>query len=124
MGLLFSEAPGIIQWLLQAPHVPDGGPSFVRDLAERLRSSGLPLWRMSLALPTKHPEVLWRSVQWHEGEGAKIIEREHRTTLEPFFKESPVALLVRGSAPIRVPLTDEVLAFSICRDLRQQGGTD
>jgi len=90
-----------------------------------LRFGGLPLWRMSVALPTKHPEVLWRSVQWHEADGVKVIEREHRTTEEPFFKESPVALLVQGSPPIRVRLlTEEVVPFSICRDLRQMGGTD
>ena len=40
-------------------------------------------------------------------EGVKLIERQHRTSLEPFFTNSPVALIVRGSAPIRVRLTEK-----------------
>jgi adenylate cyclase len=124
MGLLLSDSSALREWILHAPHVPDGGPSFVRELCRRLRSLGLPLWRMSVALLTKHPEVLWRTVQWHEDEGVQVLEREHRTSLEPFFTQSPVALLVHGSPSIRVRLTDEAVAFPICRDLQEQGGTE
>jgi adenylate cyclase len=112
------------QWLLEAPHVPDGGPAFARELADRLRARGMPLWRMSVALPTKHPEVLWRSVQWHEADGVKLLDRAHRRLDEPFFTASPVALLVAGAPPIRVKLTDEDVRFPICRDLRELGGTE
>jgi adenylate cyclase len=91
---------------------------------EQLRARGLPLWRVSVALPTKHPEVLWRSVQWHEAEGVTLLDRGHGTSQEAFFIDSPVALLVQGSPPIRVRLTDESLRFGICRDLRQMGATD
>ena len=124
MGLLLSDAPEIHEWLLHAAHVADGGPSFIRDLAARLRSLGLPLWRVSLSLLTKHPEVLWRTLQWHETDGVKILDRRHQTSQEPFFTESPVARLIQGSPPIRVRLTGDALPFPICRDLKQQGGTD
>jgi adenylate cyclase len=124
MGLPLSEVPAICEWLLHTRHVADGGPSFVRDLVEQLRARGLPLWRVSVALPTKHPEVLWRSVQWHEAEGVTLLDRGHGTSQEAFFIDSPVALLVQGSPPIRVRLTDESLRFGICRDLRQMGATD
>jgi len=124
MGLTLSAVPPIQEWLLHADHVADGGPSFVRGLAEQLLANGLPLWRMSMALLTKHPELLWRTVQWHESEGVKFIERQHRTSLDPFFTQSPVALLVRGQPPIRVRLGESADAFPICRDLRDQGGTD
>ncbi len=118
------DAAKIAQWLLGAPHVGDGGSTFTLGLADQLRALGLPLWRMSFALLTKHPELLWRTLQWHETDGVKLIERQHRTSLEPFFTNSPVALIVRGSAPIRVRLTENADAFPICRDLRDQGGTD
>ena len=124
MGLLLSDAPAICDSVLHAPHVDDGGPTFVRDLAERLRAGGLPLWRVSLALLTKHPEVLWRTVQWHEVDGVKVLERQHQTSQEPFFTDSPVALLIRGAAPIRVRLTPGDLPYPVCRDLRELGGTD
>ena len=124
MGLLLSDVPAIGEWLLNAAHVEDGGPSFVRDFAELVRSRGLPIWRVSLSLLTKHPEVLWRTLQWHETEGVKIIDRQHQTSLDPFFPQSPVARLVRGAPPIRVRLTQEELPYPICRDLQRQGGTD
>src|SRR5262245_23988063 len=124
MGRLLSDMREIHEWLLSAAHVADGGPSFVRDLVARLRALGLPLWRVSLSLLTKHPEVLWRTLQWHDDEGVRILDRRHQTYQDPFFTLSPVALLVRGSAPIRVRLTGEALPFPISRDLQQQGGTD
>ena len=124
MTLALSQVPEIADWLLTLDHVDDGGPSFAASLAERLRACGLPLWRMSVALPTKHPEVLWRSVQWLEAEGVKVIDREHQTAEERYFKDSPVALLIQGAAPIRVRLTEDALPYAICRDLKEMGGTD
>jgi adenylate cyclase len=124
MGLEPSGRAELEQWLLHAPRVEDGGVSFVKNLAERLRALGMPLWRVSMSLLTKHPEVRWRNLQWHETEGARFVEREHQTSFDPFFTESPVALLVQGSRPIRVKLTGDSLPFPICRDLKEQGGTD
>src|SRR5262249_16298206 len=114
----------LAEWLLHAPRVEDGGLSFVQNLAERLRAIGMPLWRVSMSLLTKHPEVRWRNLRWHETEGAQVIQRQHQTSFDPFFTESPVALLVQGYAPIRVRLTGDSLPFPICRDLKEQGGTD
>src|SRR5689334_15219732 len=101
------------EWLLSVAHVDDGGTSFVRDLAAQLRARGLPLWRVSLSLLTKHPEVLWRTVQWHEDDGVRILDRQHKSFQDPFFTLSPVALLLRGSASIRVCLTQGAPPFPI-----------
>ncbi len=67
------------RWLMEVPHVEDGGEGFATALAGRLIESGLPLWRVSYALMTKHPEVLWRTVQWKAGavvvrDGADVVE--------------------------------------------------
>jgi adenylate cyclase len=85
---------------------------------------GLPLWRASFSVVTKHPEVLWLTLQWLEGHGISVVDREHRAFDDPPFTESPVALLLRGVPSVRVRLLDDALPFPICRDLRQQGGTD
>jgi adenylate cyclase len=124
MGFDASCVPEVNAWLLGAPHVGDGGQSFARSLAALLRQLGLPLWRASFSLLTKHPEVLWRTLQWHESDGVKAIERQHQTMRDAYFTSSPVALLIDGAAPIRVPLGDGELRFPICRDLKAQGGTD
>jgi adenylate cyclase len=127
MGFDASSVPAITTWLLSTPHVSDGGRSFAAGLAAELGAQGLLLWRCSLSLLTKHPEVLWRTVQWHETEGVKVLDRQHQTARDAYFTSSPVAMLIDGAAPIRVRLdgldgTD--LRFPICRDLAEQGGTD
>jgi len=119
-----SRVPEMQTWLLDAPHVPDGGQSFVRDLATSLRGWGLPLWRISFSLLAKHPEVLWRTVRWHETEGVTVVGRAHELARAASFKDSPVALLVAGAAPIRVRLGSADLRFPVCRELAEQGGTD
>jgi adenylate cyclase len=121
---LASSVPGLVAWLHDTVHVPDGGRSFTNGLVTRMRELGLPLWRMSLSLLTKHPEVLWRTLQWSEGGEVTAFDRSHRLFLEPFFTSSPVARLLAGSPPIRVRLDADELRFPICRDLRDQGGTD
>ena len=119
-----SCVPEMNAWLLGAPHVGDGAQSFARGLATSLRERGLPLWRISFALLAKHPEVLWRTVRWHEAEGVTVVERPHELAREAFFKNSPVAQLIGGAAPIRVRLDGADLQFPICRELAEQGGTD
>lgn len=124
MPFLASCVPEVEAWLHDTAHVPDGGRSFVSGLATRMRGLGLPLWRMSLSLLTKHPEVLWRTLQWREEHEVRVIDRPHWLFLEPFFTGSPVARLMAGSPPIRVRLDADELSFPICRELRDLGGTD
>ena len=78
------DLPAFQRWLVDVPHVDDGGPTFMRDLFEQLVSMGLPLWRGSLALMTMHPEVLWRTVQWHDEGGVTVLDREHARLAEEF----------------------------------------
>jgi adenylate cyclase len=114
----------IQRWLLTAPHVDDGGASLMTSLVALVRAHGLPLWRCGFSLITRHPELVWRSVQWTHAEGVKTIDRNRATLDEPFFQHSPIALLRQGSPPIRVRLEGSALPFPICEDLRAQGGTD
>lgn len=124
MAFDVSSVSEVSGWLLDAPHASDGGQSFVAGLAGLLRKQGLPLWRISCALLAKHPEVLWRTVRWHETEGVSVVDRAHELAKESFFKGSPVALLIEGASPIRVRLDGDDLRFPICRELAAQGGTD
>lgn len=119
-----SSVPDIQAWLLGARHVDDGGASLMTSLVQLVREHGLPLWRASFILMTRHPELVWRTVQWTEAEGVKTIERSRATLDEPFFQRSPIALLRGGSPPIHVRLEGGPLPFPICEDLRAQGGTD
>ena len=113
------------RWLLDAPHVDDGGLALMSGLVERLRSAGLPLWRCSFAVMTKHPELVWHTVQWREEEGVKRIDRKRELLGDPFFTRSPMPLLQAGAPSFRERLAGiEPLRFPVCDDLRAAGGTD
>ncbi len=112
------------QWLLEAKLADDGGLSLMLQLTEMLRARQVPLWRASFSLITRHPELVWRTVQWTEDGGVDVIDRAHRTLEDAFFTASPVALLRSGTPRVRVRLNGEGQRFPICEDLRAQGGTD
>src|SRR5262249_15800516 len=111
-------------WLVDAPHVDDGGISLMGELVQRVRDRGLPLWRCSYSLLTMHPEVFWRNVQWHEGAGVKASDRHYDVVRDPLYSKSPIALLPGGAPAIRIRLDADELPFPIARDLKAQGGTD
>lgn len=127
----------VAPWLLAAPHVDDGGESLMAGLVAAVRAAGVPLWRCSFSLITKHPELVWRTVQWHAADGDALdptlaattagvtaIERTRAALDEPYFQDSPIAALRRGAPAIRVVLGDGPLPYPICEDLRAQGGTE
>ena len=126
MGLRLSHVPELQAWLHDVAHVDDGGESLIRSLTSELRARGLPLWRANLCLLTMHPEVFWRTVQWHEDEGGTVrsLARSHELSLSPYFTASPVAALRAGASTIRVKLEPGPLPYPVCEDLRAQGGTD
>jgi len=119
-----SEVGEIEAWLRSAPHVEDAGMSFMVALVEHLRGRGLPLWRCMFNVMTKHPELVWHSVQWTEEGGVRIIERPRASLLDPFFTDSPIARLRAGSPPIRARLDQGDPGWPVCRDLAALGGTD
>jgi adenylate cyclase len=97
----------------------------MRGLIDQLRALGVPVWRCSFILSTKHPELVWQTVQWTEERGVRVVDRDLATLGKDYFQRSPVAQLVAGAAPIRVRLDgDDAARYPICVDLQAQGGTD
>src|SRR5262249_25589937 len=119
-----ADLPEIQNFLLSSRHVPDGGVTLMQELVDLLRARGLPLWRCRFSLMTMHPELVWHTVQWNEGEGVTFISRERRTMDTSFYTASPMPLIRQGAPPIRVRLTGDDLRFPVCEDLKAQGGTD
>jgi hypothetical protein len=124
MGLRLSHLPDLQAWLHNLAHVNDGGEALLGGLASELRARGLPLWRANACLMTKHPEVFWRTLQWHEGETIRVLDRQHDLLRSPYYTKSPVAALRSGTSTIRVKLDPGPLPFPVCEDLRAKGGTD
>src|SRR5689334_20729295 len=107
-----ATATAVQRWLVDAGREDDDGTSFARGLVECLtKVHQLPMWRMSYALMTKHPEVLWRTVQWREGTDITIRDQPHARLEDAFYTKSPVALARRTREPVRVRLTEGALPF-------------
>ena len=88
---------------MDEPHTDDAAP-FMDGLAEHLTAAGLPLWRVSYALMTMHPEVLWRTVQWRAGEKVQVRDQPHARLEDDFYTRSAVARVRETGAPVRVRL--------------------
>ena len=87
------------------------------------QTSSLAVNRISYALMTMHPEVVWRTVQWRGGK-VVVLDRPHAWLDGPFYTQSAVAVVRRTLGSIRVPLVDGELPYPICYDLRDEGCTD
>jgi adenylate cyclase len=124
MNRVNAQVTEIQRWLLSVPHVEDGGASFMAGLIEQLVKQGIPVCRASFGLMTKHPELVWRAVQWNEASGIATFDHARSKLAEPFFSASPVAELRRGTPSIRVELESSDGGYPICADLRAQGCTD
>ena len=124
MTLASDAARALTEHLLDAKHHEDDGASFLRDLAAKLVDLDMPIWRVSYALMTKHPEVLWRTVQWRAGEEVVVQDQPHARINDAFYTDSPVALARTETSPVRMRLGADVLPFALGHDLRAQGGTD
>jgi len=121
-----TDLAAVQTWLATTPHVDDGGASLMVGLVAELRARGVPVWRCSFILTTKHPELVWQTVQWTEELGVRVVDRNLATLAKDYFQKSPVARLVGGAPPIRVRLDRELddPVYPICVDLQAQGGTD
>lgn len=118
------DVGAVLRWLVDEPHAGDDGAAFMRGLAACLIAAGLPLARISLALMTMHPEVLWRTVQWRAGRDVRVHDQPHARQSDPYYTRSAVAAVRRTAGPVRVRLLPGDLPYPICHDLRAEGATD
>jgi adenylate cyclase len=123
-GLKHRDIEIIKRWLIDLPHVDDGGPSFCLRFAQKMKEMGLPLWRLSYTLTTMHPEVLWRTMMWNPEDGIKIVDRPHAQLNQSIYTSSPIPSLRAGGPPIHVSLEKDVMPYPICQDMKDLGGTD
>lgn len=100
--------------------------SFVEALGEQLVEFGLPIDRITSAIPILHPQVRSSQVLW---EPDKLV-RERLWQLNDqnrhVFENSPLLPVYRGDGPIRVKITPEPepSEFGIITELRAEGFTD
>lgn len=119
------DAAALTAWLLHEESRRLSVEHLLSALAERLQARGVPLWRCSVSVLTRHPLIWLRNVSWSAEGGVTVRVRHHALSALPEYTQSPVSLIHRGSGAIRRRLgRAEERDFPVCQDLHAQGGTD
>jgi adenylate cyclase len=117
----------VAAWLL-APETRrlDAGV-LVDQLARRLLADGVPLFRVAISIPTMHPQVFRRNINWTEAGGSIDRFPAHQILDTPTFLDSPVAVLYSGQARrlrFRLEGPNADVRYPILREIADLGATD
>ena len=115
-GWLLSEA-----WKLESPE------QLMAGFCKFLDENGYPLERMTVIIPTLHPQVFATVLVWRADDPeVKIILESHDILHQPKFADSPFAPIIHGAGGVRRRLEgdDVKLDFPVVRDLHEEGATD
>ena len=115
-----------LAWLRGEGRLIEDREAFVAALAQKLLHAGVPVARITTAVPVLHPNVDTSAIYWQVEEGA-----EERT-----WQMTPEAMKMRQNSPLHIAYFDglgsrcrigaqaEAGEFSILPDLRAAGMTD
>jgi adenylate cyclase len=117
----------IVGWLLGDGRRLTDPAAFVQGLVDELLAVGVPVARLSVNLPTLHPELFARGFYWQRGAAVRCEQRRHGITETPSYRNSPIRTLLEHGAPhVRRRLTgpDAQLDYPLMQELREAGLSD
>jgi class 3 adenylate cyclase/uncharacterized protein (DUF427 family) len=120
------HANSIAGWLLGEAWQVNAPERLVDAFCRRLRETGVPVSRMTVIIPTLHPQVFATVFVWRDDSGTKTIYEPHDILKQPKFSASPFAPILRGAGGVRRKLehADAKLDFPVVRELKAEGATD
>jgi class 3 adenylate cyclase/uncharacterized protein (DUF427 family) len=120
------HANDIADWLLAEAWKVDAPDRLVDAFGRRLRETGVPVSRMTVIVPTLHPQVAAAVFVWRHDAGVRTVLEPHDVLNQPRFKDSPFAPILRGAGGVRrrLELPDAKLDYPVVRDLKAEGATD
>jgi adenylate cyclase len=116
----------VIRWLMTEArgHIDPCG--FLDAFADRLRTAGVDLSRITTGVPILHPQIFSFSGLWELGKGT--TERLYRSGpgFAAIMTNSPIRIAYEGGGPVRYDLRVPPAAseFPILAELRRDGYTD
>jgi class 3 adenylate cyclase/uncharacterized protein (DUF427 family) len=121
------HANSIAGWLLGEAWKAAAPDQLVAQFCRCLQDNGVPIARMTVIIPTLHPQVFATVFVWREdAEEVRTVLEPHDILQQPKFKDSPFALILRGAGGVRrkIERDDAKLDFPVIRDLKGEGATD
>ncbi len=121
-----AHANTIAGWLIAEAWRAATPDQLMDRFCRRLCEIGVPLARMTIIVPTLHPQVFATVFVWREDGGVKTVFEAHDILQQPKFKDSPFALILRGAGGVRrrIERKDVKLDFPVIKDLQAEGATD
>lgn len=105
----------------------DAGERVIAAFCEELVAAGLPLWRLSLAVPVIDPQFRGASIAWRRGDGVEVFTTLHGPEGEDSYLRSPVGWLhAAGGSFVGWQLEgpDAFPDLPLLTELRQAGATE
>ena len=122
---------GVADWLMSQSLGEGDVQDIVGGCCDRLLATGIPLWRGFIMFRILHPKFASVSIIWRRDKRSGIIEHTETLHGEAFtsdeWQQSPMYHMLSTQIPfLRRHLKGEevLLDFPVCRELRDQGGTD
>jgi class 3 adenylate cyclase/uncharacterized protein (DUF427 family) len=121
-----SHAESIADWLLTQAWQEPGPERLVDAFCRCLQRNGMPISRMTVIMPTLHPQVFATVLVWREDSGVRVVYEPHDILTQPKFKASPFAPILRGARGVRRRMTEPgcKLDYPVVRELHAEGATD
>jgi len=116
--------PPLLDWLLFEVGNTSDLPSFLEALGTQLCEAGLAVWRITLNIPTLHPEQRAYSFIWTRGEPTATMPRAHGIEQTSAFLASPFRLATESDRPFRRRLDTPQPELPALEEFREAGGTD
>ncbi len=121
------HANALAGWLLSEAWKAPSAERLAGEFCGFLRANGYPVARMTVIIPTLHPQVFATVLVWREDEPeVRVIQEPHDILHQPKFADSPFAPIIKGAGGVRRRLEgdDPKLDFPVVRDLHEEGATD
>jgi adenylate cyclase len=118
---------GVAEWLTGPARPGATGAQNFDEFAWRMLATGLPLLRVTLHVPTLHPEFLGTTFVWWRTTGQTtqtMIAHEVADLISPDV--NPVWRVCKRGETLRRPLegADHLFDFAILHELKEHGATD
>lgn len=117
----------LADWIIRTATSSDSGELLLDGICQTLTRSGMPLWRVSIAVPTIDPQFRGAVLHWWRDSSIRIETAAHGAETDEWFRHSPIfALQSRGVLFGRwmIENGEGCGAHPILNVLRSEGGTD
>ncbi len=126
-GVDSGHANPVVGWLLREAWLIPAADALVESFCACLVDCGVPMARMTIIIPTLHPQIFASVFVWRDDTRAvTTILEPHDILHRPKFAASPFAPIIKGSGGVRRRLDGDhpTLDFPVVRDLHAEGATD